>query len=138
MISNPPKTFGSTLRQLRQEREVTLRKFAELVGLSPGYLSQVESDDCIPPTVERLQKMARILRVNADALIALAGRLPADLPGIIQAQPVLMARLLRAASGLTGEQLDALKEMARSLKNKEGDRDGAESLSCGNCCTHPT
>jgi len=137
MNANSQKTFGTTLRQMRQARAMSLRKFAELVGVSPTYLSQVEHDLCDPPTAERVQKMAKILHVNADELIALAGRLPEDLPKIILDQPIQIPELLRAASGLAPQQLKELKDMARSLKNMEGDPDGSGSLSRGNCCTSP-
>jgi hypothetical protein len=52
-------------------------------------------------------------------MIALAGRVPEDLPEIIQRQPTEMPELLREASGLTGEQLRRLTEHIRKLKEGE-------------------
>jgi transcriptional regulator with XRE-family HTH domain len=51
------------LREMRLAKNVSLRKFAEKVGVSPTYLSQVEQDNVDPPTAERVQKMAEILGV---------------------------------------------------------------------------
>jgi hypothetical protein len=53
---------------------------------------------------------------NADELTALAGRVPDDLPAIIQQQPTPIAEFLREASGLTPEQLRELTVQARRLK----------------------
>jgi transcriptional regulator with XRE-family HTH domain len=111
-------TFGQVLREARLAKGITLRKFAEMVGISPTYLSQVEQDNVDPPTAERVKKMAELLGANSDEWIALAGRVPEDLPGIIQKDPTAMPELLREASGLTPQQLGELLEKARRLKAK--------------------
>jgi len=71
-----------------------------------------------PPTAERVKRMAELLGENPDEWIALAGRVPEDLPGIIQKEPTAMPELLRAASGLTADQLRKLSEQARKLKER--------------------
>ncbi len=111
-------TFGQVLREARLGKGITLRKFAEMVGISPTYLSQVEQDNVDPPTAERVHKMASLLGASADEWIALAGRVPEDLPRIIQNEPTAMPELLREASGLTAEQLRILQEQARKLKQR--------------------
>lgn len=60
--------------------------------------------------------MAQILGENADEWIALAGRVPDDLEGIIQKEPIGMPALLREANGLTAEQLRKLAEQAKKMK----------------------
>lgn len=114
------KLFGDVLREKRMAKGISLRKFADQVGVSPTYLSQVEQNNMDPPTAERVRKMARILGENADELIAMAGRVPEDLPKIIQKHSVQMPELLREASGLTAEQLRQLVNKAKKLKEKEG------------------
>ncbi len=111
-------TFGQVLRAKRLERGFTLRKFAELTGVSPTYLSQVEQDNVDPPTAERVQKMAELLETNADEWIARAGRLPEDLPAIIRREPTAMPELLREVDGMSAEQLRKLQEHARKLKER--------------------
>jgi transcriptional regulator with XRE-family HTH domain len=118
-------TFGQVLREARLAKGITLRKFAEMVGISPTYLSQVEQDNVDPPTAERVHKMANLLGASADEWTALAGRVPEDLPAIIQKQPTAMPELLREASGLTADQLRFLSEQARKLKER-GTPGGAE------------
>ena len=115
--------FGKALREKRIERGFGLRRFAKMADVSPTYLSQVEQGNADPPTAERVKKMAELLEENADEWIALAGRVPNDLPEIIQKQPTKMPQLLREASGLSPEQLQKLTEQARKLKKKKGGKD---------------
>jgi HTH-type transcriptional regulator, competence development regulator len=124
-MTQPQLTFGKVLRESRLARGFTLRKFAEAVGISPTYLSQVEQGNVDPPTAERVKTMAELLGANSDEWIALAGRVPDDLPGIIQKQPTVMPELLREASGLTPQQLSELLDKARKL-NAKGKSDSNE------------
>ena len=118
-MSGKQRPFGPVLRDMRLAKGYSLRKFADLVGVSPTYLSQVEQGNVDPPTAERVQKMAEILNENADELIALAGRVPGDLHKIIQKQPTQMPELLREAKGLTTEQMQVLIDQARKLKERD-------------------
>lgn len=108
--------FGQELRAKRLGKKITLRKFAELVGVSPTYLSQVEQCNVDPPTAERVRRMAELLGENVDAWSALAGRIPDDLQQIIQSQPDAIPDLLRAVNGLTAKQLQSLIDVAIKLK----------------------
>lgn len=117
-MSHRGKPFGEVLREKRLEKGFSLRKFAAEVGVSPTYLSQVEQGNVQPPTADRVKRMAELLGENPDLWIALAGRVPEDLPGIIQKQPTEMPELLREASGLTAEQLRKLREQAKKMKER--------------------
>ena len=87
MATKAKKRFGPFVRDRRTAKGLSLRKFAELVGVSPTYLSQVEQGNCHPPTAERVRRMAEILGENADELTALAGRVPDDLPSVVEKKP---------------------------------------------------
>jgi len=113
------RIFGQMLREKRLEKGFSLRKFAQKVGVSPTYLSQVEQGNVDPPTAERVRRMAELLDENPDEWIALAGRVPEDLPEIIQKRPTEMPELLREASGLTAEQIRHLTEQVRKLKEQQ-------------------
>lgn len=120
MATDARKSFGLLLRETRTARGFSLRKFAEMVDVSPTYLSQVEQGKVDkPPTAERVRRMAELLGHNADEWIALAGRMPEDLPGIIQQRPTELPELLREASGLSAEQLRRLTESIRKMKERE-------------------
>lgn len=112
------RPFGELLRATRIAKGYSLRKFAELVDLSPTYLSQVEQDKVVrPPTAERVKTMAEVLGKNVDQWIVFAGRMPKDLSKIIQREPETMPDLVRAADGLTAEQIRSLAKRARRMKN---------------------
>ncbi len=116
-MTAPKPKFGAFLRERRTAKGYSLRRFAELVGVSPTYLSHVEQGKVdSPPTADRIQKMADLLGTSADELFALAGRVPEDLPKIIQSQPEAMPALLRALKGLTPEQLKKLQDHAAKLR----------------------
>ncbi|MBP87932.1 MAG: transcriptional regulator [Planctomycetaceae bacterium] len=110
--------FGKALRAKRLEKKFTLRKFAELVGVSPTYLSQVEQSNVVPPTADRVQRMAELLGENSDEWTALAGRVPEDLAEIIQKSPTEISDLLRAVHGMTTEQLRKLRKAAERMKKE--------------------
>lgn len=97
----------------------SLRKFAQLVDVSPTYLSQVEQMKVDPPTADRVKRMAEILGEDVDEWTALAGRLTQDLPDIIHEQPKEMADMLRAVRGLTADQIRKLRDEAKSMKREE-------------------
>lgn len=54
-MNNDDGSFGATVLRLREERKIGLRKFAEMVGMSPTYLSKVERDDFNPPSEEKVR-----------------------------------------------------------------------------------
>lgn len=122
-MADPRKVFGDLLRATRVAKGYSLRKFSELVDLSPTYLSQVEQGKIErPPTAERVRTMAELLGQNADEWIALAGRVPDDLTQIIKNEPQAMPALLRAVKGLTTEELRKLTERIREQHKGEGNQ----------------
>jgi len=118
-MSDESDSFGATVRRLREEQSIGLRKFALTVGMSPTYLSKVERDEFKPPTEEKVRAIAEALGQDADELLALAGRVSSDLTDIIQRHPREMATFLRAANGLSAKQMRRLAEEA--LRKKKGD-----------------
>ena len=54
-----PKTFGTTIRDLREAQQISLRKFADKVGISPTYLSKIERDE-FPPQIGRASCRERV------------------------------------------------------------------------------
>lgn len=118
-MGSKPKHFGQYIREKRVARGLSLRKFADLIDVSPTYLSLVEQGKVErPPTAERIRRMAEILGENPDELAALAGRVLEDLPEIIIKQPAQLPELLREASGLTAEQLRQVREQIRKMKQQ--------------------
>jgi len=118
-MSNEDSSFGATVRRLREERKIGLRKFAQMVGMSPTYLSKVERDEFKPPTEEKVRAIAEALGQDPDELLGLAGRVASDLAGIIQRNPRQMADFLRMANGMSEEERQRiLADMRRRAKEE--------------------
>ena len=122
-MSNDHSSFGATVRRLREEKKIGLRKFAQMVGMSPTYLSKVERDQFNPPSEEKIKAIAAALGEDANGLLALAGRVSSDLADIVQRQiqrhPREAADFLRSVNGLSAKDMQRLAEQAQQLKKKE-------------------
>ncbi len=114
------KVFGQVIRKRREEKKkkdprFSLRQFAQAVGISATYLSKVETGEFPPPSAENIKRMAELLEINADELLALAGKVDPDLPEIIREQPKAVADFLRTAQehGLTEKDFRKLTDKIR-------------------------
>jgi transcriptional regulator with XRE-family HTH domain len=110
--------FGAFIRRERETKEIGLREMAKKIGVSPTYLSKVERDEFPPPAEDKVRKIANVLGLDADELLALAGRVASDLTDIIRERPREMADFLRAARGLTAEDMARLARQAQKAKEK--------------------
>jgi transcriptional regulator with XRE-family HTH domain len=88
-------TFGSTIRDRRNELRLSLRDVANATGIDFTYLSKVETGRFPPPSEEVIAKLSRVLDLDSDALLALANKVGADIHQIIVSNPET-AKLLRA------------------------------------------
>jgi transcriptional regulator with XRE-family HTH domain len=78
-------TIGDRLRQARQARGLTLRKLADVLGVSPSLISQVETGRA-KPSVNTLYALANELGISLDELL------------FVDTQPVTRAGIKRAAA----------------------------------------
>ena len=58
--------FGEYLRQKRLEKNMKAKTLAELLDISPAYLSSLENESRQPPSYELLEKIAAILELSTD------------------------------------------------------------------------
>jgi len=65
--------FGEYLKKLRLKRGLTLKKLAELSGISPSYLSRIERGERNVPHPRLFQKLAPALNLTPRQLLAAAG-----------------------------------------------------------------
>jgi len=94
------KTFGQYVRNKREQLHEqtgmhTLRKVAGRLGIQPSYLSKVELEDVAPPSEGTIVKLAHALGEDPDVLLAMAGKVSADLREAIIKRPALFADLIR-------------------------------------------
>ena len=105
-----PEKLGDRLRKRRLEKKLGLREAAGKVGISPTYLSRIEtSEEKSPPAEEVLKALAALLEENFDELMTLAGRIPSDVAQYIASDPGL-PQFLRTAKqkNFSAEKLTAL------------------------------
>ena len=60
------ESFGEFLQKKRLENEITLRKMAELIGITAPYLTDIEKDRRNPPEIQKLDKIAEILSLTEE------------------------------------------------------------------------
>ena len=114
------QTFGQRVREMRMQKQITLRKFAEMIGVSATYVSQIERDEFKPPSEDKIRQIADLLGEDKDEMLALADKVSSDLPLIIQKHPQQVATFLRTAQGFKPEQWEKLtNEVAAQFKKKE-------------------
>jgi transcriptional regulator with XRE-family HTH domain len=92
--------FGAYVRKRREEllthsRDFTVRKLAARLGIQPSYISKVERCEVPPPSEATIMRLAEALREDPDVLLALAGKVSADLREVIVKRPKLFADLIR-------------------------------------------
>ena len=61
-----PANFGEFLQRKREEKQITLRKMAEMLGFSAPFLSDVEKDRRNPPELAKLEQIADILGLSYE------------------------------------------------------------------------
>ena len=124
-MSANTQNFGAFLQRKREEKRITLRKMAEMLGLSAPFLSDVEKDRRNPPELAKLEQIARILDLTyeeQETMYNLAGKkrdsVAPDLPEYI------MSRDYVAAALRTARDLDAGEEewlrFVQELKERKG------------------
>lgn len=69
-----PATFGPYIAGLRRERRLTLREAAAEIGISNGYLSQMETGERLPKaTIPLMNKIAETYERPIAEVLAAAG-----------------------------------------------------------------
>jgi transcriptional regulator with XRE-family HTH domain len=107
--------FGKALKEARLKAKKTLREAGDHVGLSVGYISDIEQGRKSAPDLETVRKLQDYLRVDDDALVILASeartKRPTEIMQHLQSRPKLSELFMRARN-LSDEQLEKLIEEA--------------------------
>ncbi len=60
------ETFGGYVREKRLAAKVNLRKLAEILGIAPAYMSDIENNHRYPPEKEKIYKIAEALSLTKE------------------------------------------------------------------------
>jgi transcriptional regulator with XRE-family HTH domain len=78
-MSSRDNSFGKYLKAKRGELKLSQRALATSLGVDFSYVSKLENGHEEPPSEETLRRLAVELKVPEDRLLAMAGKLPAEL-----------------------------------------------------------
>ncbi|MCH5296094.1 MAG: helix-turn-helix transcriptional regulator [Ruminococcus sp.] len=57
-------TFGAFVSKKRNEKQITLRRFSRMIGISPVYVSNIENGIRSAPSQDVLVKIAKVLMLD--------------------------------------------------------------------------
>lgn len=102
-MSEQYRTFGSFLEIKRKEKSLSIRKLAELLKITPAYLSDIEKGRRYAPDKEKLEEIARILVLSEEEINVMfdlagetKGEIPPDLPEYILEKDIVKVALRTA------------------------------------------
>jgi transcriptional regulator with XRE-family HTH domain len=113
--------LGSFIRDQRHQAELSVRRLAELAGVSNPYLSQIERG-LKRPSAEFLQQLARALEISSESLYVQAGLLDDEKRSEQAAATVVHS--IGADEALSASQKASLIEIYRSFV---GEHDASEA-----------
>ena len=70
-------TFGEFVEQKRKEKQISIRQLADMIGISPSYVSAVEKGRRNPYDKSKLDKLIKIFcltKKETDEMYELAGK----------------------------------------------------------------
>ncbi|MBU4525559.1 MAG: PAS domain S-box protein [Desulfomicrobium sp.] len=116
----------------------SIRSVAKRIGIHHSYLSKLERGENAPLTEERIHALARLLGEDPDLLMALSGKLPDRITGLIRTNPVAFLESMSALEKVSGivavnpvQSLDQrkseLEELTRLLRDEIRERQILES-----------
>ena len=101
--------IGQIIREIRNEKGISLRKLAEIVGVSNVNILYIEKGK-INTSLPVLKGIAKALNYNIDKLLSFANMIDDDIKSIINKRPVLITNFLRAAKNFTNNDWKILTE----------------------------
>ena len=119
------QNFGEFLQRKRTEKQITLRKMVDMIGITAPYLTDIEKDRRDRREMEQLELISQILMLNDEdktTMYDLAGKkrnsVAPDLPDYIMEHDYVSAAL-RTARDLDASEADWLK-FVEELKQRKG------------------
>ena len=103
------KKIGEIIKELRNEKGISLRKLAEIVNVSNVNILYIEKGK-INTSLPVLKGIASALNYNIDKLLSFANMIDDDIKTIINKRPVLITNFLRATKNFTNNDWKALTE----------------------------
>lgn len=113
-------SFGEMVGDGRRAKGRSLRDLAAELDLSPSYLNDIEHGRRVP-SAPKVRAIAVALDLDADSLLAAAGRVGDEAEGYLKDEPQAGVLLRTAADGRLSEA--ELQQLIKSAKKIIRDRD---------------
>lgn len=112
------QTFGTKLRVLRRQADITQRKLAELVGVDFSYISKLENNRLPPAAAETIIKICEALNIAPNELLATTGKIPPNVQQSVGTSPAAIQFLSNAHDmELSEEEWEQLTQQLEQLRN---------------------
>lgn len=107
-------TFGKRVRELRLKEHLSQRDLAGQVGVDFTYLSKIENGIVDPPSDSVIKKIAKVLEVDTEELLALAAKVsPNEFRDVVEEDNRIGVLFRRLQSGaLTDEQIKGMLKIS--------------------------
>ncbi|MBQ7669054.1 MAG: helix-turn-helix transcriptional regulator [Clostridia bacterium] len=100
---------GKRIRRARTEKRITQEKFAEMIGVSTGYISQIESGlKCF--NLKRFNEVGRILDKPTSYFIEGTDEHNSDF---------LITEIVELLKGASEEKIKVIKDVVKTILDKE-------------------
>ena len=111
------KKIGEIIREIRNEKGISLRRLAEIVNVSNVNILYIEKGK-INTSLPILKGIAKALNYNIDKLLALADMVDDDIRNIINKRPISITNFLRVAKNLTNDDWNILTKQVLNMNSK--------------------
>ena len=114
------KKLGRLISNERKHKNLSLRDFAKMVGLSHVAISHIEKGK-VEAKKETLLNIARVLEYDIDTMLAKASRLDDDIEDLIYEKSDTVPLFLRTAKHLSKEQWEEITEKVKKMGKGKDD-----------------
>src|SRR4030042_4904103 len=114
--------FGKIIKENRMNAGIGLREFAARIGISPGYLSDLENEKVAPPSEKLILEMAKTLGIEKNKLLKAAEKVDPEVSEYVAREP-RASDFLRMAKeqGYENGDWERLAQLARIAKLGKGE-----------------
>ena len=116
--------FGQFISEQKRKHSLQSKELAEMLGISMGYLSQLEHGKRVCPDQELLKKMIEVFNLNEEERIIIfdlyekaSGKLSPDIVEYVQSNDIIK-KALRAAKSVNATDSD-WKMFIDAIKNEQ-------------------
>src|SRR6266851_4578768 len=119
--------FGDTIREARQRLKLSLKAVGDKLrkedgtNVSPQYLNDLEHGRRNPPDENLITQMAKVFALDAEKLLALAGKEPVEVQEYLEEAPEergSIGRLFRKAREKGFKDWDSLEKQIERAEKK--------------------